>query len=83
MVEEGTMRRSVAVAIALTVALLLLGFILGACVSLTPQQEQKLDEIQRFADRATAVCGKPSLRISIQRATNPTLAPSTGRAISS
>jgi IrrE N-terminal-like domain len=50
--------------------LLLLAFVLAGCVSLTPQQEDKVAEIQRFADRATALYGKPSLRISIQRATN-------------
>jgi hypothetical protein len=39
-------------------------------VSLTPQQQEKVDEIQLLADRATAIYGKPSLRITIQRATN-------------
>src|SRR5262245_8829866 len=53
-----------------TIPLLLLVLILTGCVSLTPPQEQRLDEVQRFADRATAVYGKPSLTISVQRATN-------------
>ena len=42
---------------------------LTGCVTLTPQQQDKVGEMQRFADRATALYGKPSLRISIQRAT--------------
>jgi len=52
---------------------LLLGFVMIAtagCVSLTPQQEDKVAEIQRLADRATAIYGLPRLRISIQPATN-------------
>jgi hypothetical protein len=52
---------------------LLLGFVMIAvagCVSLTPQEEDKVAEIQRLADRATAIYGLPRLRISIQPATN-------------
>lgn len=52
------------------VALVFLGFTLAGCVSLAPQQEQRLEEMQRFADRATAVYGKVSIRISVQRSTN-------------
>ncbi len=47
-----------------------LSLALTGCVSLTPQQQDKVAEIQRFADQATALYGKQSLRISIQRATN-------------
>ena len=47
-----------------------LSLALTGCVSLTPQQQDKVAEIQRFADRATALYGKPSIRISTQRATN-------------
>ena len=50
--------------------LLLFPFIVAGCVSLTTQQQQKLDEIQLLADRTTAVYGLPSVRISVQRATN-------------
>ena len=50
--------------------LLLLGLIVGGCVSLTTQQQQRLDDIQRLVDRTTAVYGLPSVRISVQRATN-------------
>jgi Zn-dependent peptidase ImmA (M78 family) len=50
--------------------LLLLGLIVGGCVSLTTQQQQRLDDIQQFADRTTAVYGLPSVRISVQRASN-------------
>ena len=50
--------------------LLLLGLIVGGCVSLTTQQQQRLDDIQQFADRTTAVYGLPSVRITVQRATN-------------
>src|SRR5262245_58409926 len=46
-------------------ALLLVG-----CVSLTPQQRAKVDEIQSFADRTTAIYGLPGVRISIQPATS-------------
>ena len=53
-----------------TSALLLLGFIVAGCVSLTTQQQQRVDEIQRLADRTTAFYGLPSVRISVQRATN-------------
>ncbi len=52
---------------------LLLGCVMIAtagCVSLTPQQEDKVAEIQRLADRAAAIYGLPRLRISIQPATN-------------
>ena len=50
--------------------LLLLAFVLAGCVSLTPQQEDKVAEVQRFADRATEVYGKPRVRVTIQPATN-------------
>jgi uncharacterized protein YoaH (UPF0181 family) len=53
-----------------TIAPLLVGFILAGCVSLTTQQQQKLDEVQRLADRTTIIYRLPSLRISIQPATN-------------
>lgn len=53
-----------------TSALLLLGFIVAGCVSLTTQQQQRVDEIQRLADRTTAFYGLPSVRISVQSATN-------------
>jgi len=49
---------------------LLLGFILGGCVSLTTQQEQRLGGMQHLADRATAIYRLPSVRISVQAATN-------------
>ena len=50
--------------------MLFLGFALAGCVSLTTQQQQKLDEVQRLADRTTAVYRLPSVRISVQPATN-------------
>lgn len=53
-----------------TFALALLALLLAGCVSLTPQQQDKVAEIQRFADRATEVYGKPRVRITIQQATN-------------
>ena len=53
-----------------TITLLMFALVLAGCVTLTPQQEEKLTEMQRFADRATALYGKPSIRISTQRATN-------------
>lgn len=48
----------------------LAALLLAACVSLSPQQQDQVAEIQRFADRTTALYGLPSLRISIQPATN-------------
>ena len=50
--------------------MLALAVALAGCVSLTPQQEDKVAEIQRLADRATAIYGLPRLRIWIQPATN-------------
>src|SRR5262245_13955239 len=44
--------------------------LVGGCVSLTPQQRAKVDEILSFADRTTAIYGLPGVRISIQSATN-------------
>src|SRR5262245_45853173 len=44
--------------------------LLGACVSLTPQQRAKFDEIQSFADRTTRIYDLPGVRISIQPATS-------------
>jgi hypothetical protein len=44
--------------------------LLAGCVSLTPEQRAKVDEIQSFADRATGVYNLPGVRISIQSATN-------------
>ena len=64
------MRSSVLVVALRAVALVLLALIFTGCVSLTPQQDQRLEEMRGFADRATALYGKPSIRISVQRATN-------------
>ena len=50
--------------------LLSLVLILAGCVSLTPQQQDRVAEMQRLVDRATDVYGKPSVRISVQAATN-------------
>src|SRR6266581_2490475 len=44
--------------------------LLAGCVSLTPQQRAKVDEVQGFADRTTALYRVPGVRISIQPATN-------------
>jgi len=44
--------------------------LLAGCVSLTPQQRPKVDEIKGFADRTTALYRVPGVRISIQPATN-------------
>src|SRR5262245_50306375 len=50
--------------------LLSASLLLGACVSLTPQQRAKFDEIQSLADRTTRIYNLPGVRISIQPATN-------------
>lgn len=47
-----------------------LGLVLAACVSLTPQERERVAEIQSFADRTTALYGFPSVRISVQAETN-------------
>jgi Zn-dependent peptidase ImmA (M78 family) len=39
-------------------------------VTLTPQQQDRVDGIQHLADRTTALYGLPRIRISIQPATN-------------
>jgi Zn-dependent peptidase ImmA (M78 family) len=44
--------------------------LLAGCVSLTPEQRAKVDEIQSFADRTSRVYDLPGVRISIQSATN-------------
>src|SRR6266850_3194546 len=44
--------------------------LLAGCVSLTPPQRAKVEEIQGFADRTTALYRVPGVRISIQPATN-------------
>jgi Zn-dependent peptidase ImmA (M78 family) len=44
--------------------------LLAGCVSLTPEQRAKVDEIQSFADHTTRVYNLPGVRISIQSATN-------------
>ena len=49
---------------------LVLGLTLAGCVSLTPAQESKVAEVQRFADRTTSLYGVPPVRISVQSATN-------------
>ena len=51
-------------------ALWLLASLVAGCVSLTPQQQDKVAEMQRFADRAADVYGKPRVRITVQPATN-------------
>ena len=50
--------------------LLAVSFLLAGCVSLTPQQQAKVDEIRSFADRTTKIYDLPGVRISIQSATN-------------
>jgi len=44
--------------------------LVGGCVSLTPRQRTKVDEIQSFADRTARIYDLPGVRISIQPATN-------------
>jgi hypothetical protein len=65
-----------------TSALLLLGFIVAGCVSLTTQQQQRVDEIQRLADRTTAFYGLPLSESRFSARPISTSAVSTGRAIS-
>ena len=49
---------------------LMLAIACAGCVSLTPQQEDKLAQMQRFADKTTALYSLPSIRISVQPSTN-------------
>jgi len=48
----------------------LVALALAGCVSLTPQQQAQVDEIQRFADRTADLYSLPRVRISIQPGTN-------------
>jgi Zn-dependent peptidase ImmA (M78 family) len=50
--------------------ILAVSLLLAGCVSLTPEQRAKVDEIQSFADRTSRVYDLPGVRISIQSATN-------------
>lgn len=50
--------------------ILAVSLLLAGCVSLTPQQQAKVDEIRSFADRTTRIYDLPGVRISIQSATN-------------
>src|SRR3989454_4251532 len=54
----------------LLAVLFLLALVLAGCVSLTPQQQEQVDDLQRFADRTTLLYALPRLRISIQLPTN-------------
>jgi hypothetical protein len=49
---------------------LMLALACAGCVSLSPQQEDRLAEMQRFADKTTALYRMPSIRISVQPSTN-------------
>lgn len=49
---------------------LMLALACAGCVSLTPQQADRLAEMQRFADKTTALYRMPSIRISVQPSTN-------------
>src|SRR3989454_3860481 len=54
----------------LLAVLFLLALVLAGCVSLTPQQQEQVDDLQRFADRTTLLYALPRLRVSIQLPTN-------------
>jgi IrrE N-terminal-like domain len=49
---------------------ILLGILLAGCVSLTPQQQATVDQLQLVADRTTEDYRLPRLRISVQPPTN-------------
>jgi hypothetical protein len=47
-----------------------LAFLTGGCVSLTPVQRDTVADVQRFADATTAAYKLPSIRLTIEPATN-------------
>ena len=49
---------------------LALGFVVAGCVSLTPQQQDRVAEVQRFADATTTAYDLPRIRLTIEPATN-------------
>src|SRR5262245_37728250 len=49
---------------------LALAVMTGGCVSLTPVQRDRVAEIQQFADATTTAYKLPSIRVTIDRATN-------------
>ena len=54
-------------ALALAVAIALAA---GGCLSLTPAQEERVTDVQRFADATTKAYGLPRVRVNVERETN-------------
>ena len=54
----------------LALAVALLGFVGGGCVSLTPQQKDTLTDVQRFADATSAAYGLMRIAVTVQPGTN-------------
>jgi hypothetical protein len=54
----------------LALAVALLGFVGGGCVSLTPQQKDTLTDVQRFADATSAAYGLMRIPVTVQPGTN-------------
>jgi hypothetical protein len=47
-----------------------LAILVGGCVTLTPQQQDKVADVRRFADGAAAAYDLPRIRVTIEPATN-------------
>jgi hypothetical protein len=47
-----------------------LAFLAGGCVTLTPVQRDSVADVQRFADATTTAYKLPSIRLTIEPATN-------------
>jgi hypothetical protein len=52
------------------VVVVALAFLAGGCVTLTPVQRDSVADVQRFADATTAAYKLPSIRLTIEPATN-------------
>src|SRR2546427_4941659 len=44
--------------------------LLAGCVTLTPPQQEALDDVRRFADATTAAYNLPRIRVSVEPGTN-------------
>src|SRR3989475_12082899 len=44
--------------------------VLAGCVTLTPKQQENLDDVRRFADATAAAYNVPRIRVSVEPGTN-------------
>src|SRR2546425_9994823 len=48
----------------------LIAGVLAGCVTLTPQQQETLDDVRRFADATAAAYDVPRIRVNVEPGTN-------------